>query len=131
MKNLLKKVNENMFRRHKKYWFFLILFFFLNIGCLTSNVQATYVALNEKIERMCEFFDIFLTKLTLAGYAPSTVLLTLINYFVFDFGADSFYLPTPMLYVFVYWESSLCIRSILFWVPSNTVEFPLGSWRNH
>lgn len=58
-----------------------------------------YIALNAKIERLFDFIDIFLAKLTVAAFPLFAVLLTLVNYFVLDFGTESYYLPTPMLYV--------------------------------
>lgn len=48
---------------------------------------------------MSEFLDFFLSKVAIAGFLPSALLLTLANYFVFDLGAESFYLPAPMLCV--------------------------------
>lgn len=58
-----------------------------------------YIALNLKIEQMSEFLDFFLSKVAIAGFLPPALLLTLVNYFVFDLGAESFYLPAPMLCV--------------------------------
>lgn len=58
-----------------------------------------YTALNAKIELLFKIVDILLTKLTVAGCPVFAVLLTLVYYFVLDFGAESYYLPIPMLYV--------------------------------
>lgn len=58
-----------------------------------------YTATNIQIQQMSQFFDLLLGKLAIAAFAPSVVFLTLVNYFVFDFGADSYYLPAPILYV--------------------------------
>lgn len=58
-----------------------------------------YVTLNTKIEQMSRVFGFLLSKLVIAGIAPPTLILTLVNLFVYDLGAESYYLPVPMLYV--------------------------------
>lgn len=73
--------------------------FFLNFSLGCQHARAMYIALNRKIDRMYEILVIVVAKIPIAAYAPFAVVLALINYFVFDLGAESYYLPAPMLYV--------------------------------
>lgn len=72
----------------------------MNSGCHKPDTRAIFITLNTKIEQISKLFEFLLRKLVIAGFAPSAALLTLVNFVVYDFGAESYYLPTPMLYVF-------------------------------
>lgn len=101
MKKLLKKVSEMCFpdvKRQKRR--FLHFFFIFALGCRKLDARAMYIALNRKIERMYEILVIVVAKITIAAYTPFAVFLALVNYFVFDLGAESYYLPAPMLLPF-------------------------------
>lgn len=102
MKKSLKKVSENVFSGRQKIEvkIFLHIFFYSVPGCQRPDARAMYIALNRKIERLYELLVIVVAKRTIAAYAPLAVFLALINYFVFDLGAESYYLPAPMLLPF-------------------------------
>lgn len=61
--------------------------------------SAIYTELNAKIELMSKWSYIILVKVCLVGIFLPLLLLTIVNYFVFQLGEESFYLPFPMLWV--------------------------------
>lgn len=54
-----------------------------------------YNELNEKIERICRLIYITLTECTIPGLMVPCFLITAVNYFVYDLGDESFYVPCP------------------------------------
>ena len=67
-------------------------------GSSDSISKAIYDELSEKIERMSQMF-IDLVKLTIPGLLIPAIFITLANYFVYDSGDDSFFLPFRAMYV--------------------------------
>lgn len=57
-----------------------------------------YLELNEKIERMSKFVYTIFVEASVAGLLIPTMLITLVNYFVYDLKDDSYALPTPVVY---------------------------------
>lgn len=76
-------------------------FFFhkFELGSHNSDARAIYTTLNMNIEKVSKFVGFLFTKCGIAGFLPLSVLLTLVNYFAYDFGAESYYLASPMWYV--------------------------------
>lgn len=86
---------------------FLNFIFEFKIGCHDPDARADYTALNLNIEKVSKFLDFFLIKVAIAGYAPSSLFLTLVNYFVLDLDTESYHLITPMWYV---WDNNNAIE---------------------
>lgn len=63
------------------------------------NVKNMYVQLIEKIERMSRLVDFFTVKFTSPGIVIPAFFVTLINFFVYDYGDDSYFLPFRVMYV--------------------------------
>lgn len=94
-------------------------------------LKAKYRDLNAKVERMSRFFHFILTKLTVAGFMTSSVIITFRDYYINDLGNEAFYLAIPAQYVWInlikiqYHFNTLftLIHSQSFPINSNT---PLG-----
>lgn len=71
------------------------------IGSLNTESDAVrkYSELNEKIEQMTYLLYILVVKASLIMTFPSALLVTAINYFIYDLGAESYFLPVPLMYV--------------------------------
>lgn len=65
-----------------------------------AGVQAKdiYGKLNVKIEKMCDFIYFVLVDISLVGFLLPALLLTGLNYFVYDLAEESYILPTPTTY---------------------------------
>lgn len=71
-----------------------------NLGQLDSTSQnVDYNELNATIETVCRVIYITLTQLTIPGIFLPFFLITVVNYFVYDLGDKSYYVPCSMLYV--------------------------------
>lgn len=57
-----------------------------------------YKKLNEKIEKFCKRTYIALIQLTTAGSVLPSVLLSTVNYLIYDLKEESFQLPTNNMY---------------------------------
>lgn len=55
--------------------------------------------LNEKIERMSKLVYSIFVEASLVGLVIPPLLITLVNYFVYDLSEESYFLPTPVMYV--------------------------------
>lgn len=64
---------------------------------LAGPVQSKYKEINVKIERISKFFHFLLTKFTVAVIIFPCAIITIVNYFYFDLGNDSFYLPYSLM----------------------------------
>lgn len=53
----------------------------------------------EKIERISKLFYLIFVKFTLAAVVMPAVVITLINYFIYDLKGDSYYVSIPFTYV--------------------------------
>lgn len=73
-------------------------FYALEIGSQNADARAIYTTLIMNIEKMSKIFGFFLTRCSVIGFVPLSVLRTLVNYFVYDFGTESYFLATPMWY---------------------------------
>ena len=70
------------------------------LGCGNSEIsKRTFIKLNENIEKMSKWLHFIVGKLSIAGLLLPTLLITIVKYFILDFGDESFFLPTPILYV--------------------------------
>lgn len=64
--------------------------------------MAVYHKLNAKIEKVSEIYYFIVMKLAVPGALLSALILTTASYFSFHLGNESYYLPYPLLYVFVF-----------------------------
>lgn len=70
------------------------------IGLEHSPVSSEiYTELNEQIEFVSKILP-YLVKSVVAALALFPLILTIVNYFVYDLGEDSYYLPCPIMYVY-------------------------------
>lgn len=58
-----------------------------------------YLELNEKIERMSKVVYSIFVEASVVGLLLPPLLITLVNYFIYDLKSESFALPTPVMYV--------------------------------
>lgn len=58
-----------------------------------------YMELTEKIERMSKLVYTIFVEASLAGLITPPMLITLVNYFIYDLNDESYHLPTPVMYV--------------------------------
>lgn len=64
--------------------------------------MATYCKLNAEIERVSEMYYFFAMKLSLPVAILPATILTIVNYFAFNMGDESYFLPYQIVYV---WSS--------------------------
>lgn len=108
MKNLLKKVckNTRFFSFVSKNFSVIEWkkndFFFSKIGLMTNSVSIStdYNRLSVKIEQMSKFIRYTLVDLTFTAMVLPPIILTSINYFIYDLNDESYFLPFPVTYVF-------------------------------
>lgn len=62
-------------------------------------LQIKCIKLNGKIERMSQLIHFMLAKLTFVGCVLPDLILTTINYFIYNLNDESFHLSIPMMYV--------------------------------
>lgn len=74
---------------------------------MESNVIQKYSGLIGVIERVSELVHFAAHKLTLLEVFLFALILSAINYFIYDKGDQSYFLPVPLMYV---WHD--CIRSV-------------------
>lgn len=60
-------------------------------------LRTTFDELNKKIEYTSELIHFALLKFTIAGIEMPTLLVTIINYFVYDLKDDSYLLPFAIM----------------------------------
>lgn len=121
-KILLKKVrvsNNLIFEFYQKIKFKLI-----EIGMKRPASMAIYTDFNEKIERISKltYFAVVFTSLGACGLGA--ILLSYINYYIFDLKADSFLVPLPLMWacpIFHIKYSSLKSIFILFTTGCHTI----------
>lgn len=61
--------------------------------------RTMYMELTEKIERMSKLVYSIFVEASLVGLVIPPLLITLVNYFVYDLSEESYFLPTPVMYV--------------------------------
>lgn len=64
----------------------------------TSNATM-YAELSEKIELITKFMYFAVVKLTPIGVMVPALIITIVNYSVYDLGNESFFLPILVMYV--------------------------------
>ena len=75
-------------------------FFRLTSGSQSSpKLQTFYMDLVAKIERMTQLVHFALVELTFPGVLIPALLITVINFFIYDLGDKSFFLPFFVMYV--------------------------------
>lgn len=85
------------------YWIDDIIFcyFYQFLFCVKfgkgSHGKIAYYELIVKIERMCEIIHIIVAKVSTLGVIQPYVIITIVNYFIFDLKNESFHLPIPVV----------------------------------
>ena len=75
---------------------------FVQIGskiCATST--SIYIELNEKIEFICKLLHVVSVHLTVNGVMVPQLLITVINYFIYDLKDESYFLSFPVMLGYV------------------------------
>lgn len=62
------------------------------------NKQKKYKKLSANIESVNKLMHFCMVRLTLLGVVQPAFFVTVVNYFYFDLGRDSFYLPFPVMW---------------------------------
>ena len=62
--------------------------------------KAKYSEMSAKIERISQFYYFFLVKFSIPCTLFPSLVITIINYYVYDLGDEAFFLPSPIVYVF-------------------------------
>lgn len=89
---------------------FQLKYIFFAIGSLDSTSNATmYAELNGKIEQMTELMYFAVVKLTPVGVMMPALIITIVNYYLYDLDDESFFLPLLVMYV-----SNVFILKFLF-----------------
>lgn len=70
---------------------------FLEIN--NAALRAVATEIDENIELISNVIHFVTTKLTIAGLLLPPLVLTAINYFIYDFGDESYVLPYPVMCV--------------------------------
>lgn len=79
---------------HIQFWItFAVISFMTGV-----HAKSIYSELNLKIEKMCDFIYFALVDVSLVGFLLPALLITLINYYVYDLNEESYLLPSPTMY---------------------------------
>lgn len=105
----------NFHRYCIKIWSNLFFFKFKihHPGLSNPMSKTIYDKYNAKIERMSKLFYLVFVTLTTPGIVLPPLLITLVNYYVYGLGDESFYLPFREVYVWK-WFCELKSFSLLF-----------------
>lgn len=57
------------------------------------NLSVRYTELNRSLEQICEWSYFYIKNATIYGIAMLTLMVTAVNYFVYDLKDDSYFLP--------------------------------------
>lgn len=83
--------------RNKSHQMKIVLLF---TGVQNSTTRRTeYKKLIKTIEYICELFFLALMKISIPAIMTSALIVTLINFIIFDLGDDAYYLPFPTMFV--------------------------------
>lgn len=88
-------------------------FFIFRIELNDPATAATFIELQEKIERLCKLTIFSFIKVTAPMFSIPTLLATISNYFMLNMGEESFLLPSPISYV-VFSSNRCCINHFKF-----------------
>lgn len=69
-----------------------------------------YIKLNERIERIFKLLHFLFVEMSIVGVVLPAALITIVNYFVYNLGDESWFLPCPAMYVYV----TLTVKLICF-----------------
>lgn len=71
----------------------------ISLGRQMPILQSLYSRFNKNIEKFSQILDWIIFKMGIPVGALPPIFSTMVNYFIFDMGNNSFILPCPMLYV--------------------------------
>lgn len=101
VKHLSKAVSNEILHIHLfrvSLWYRMMLWYFPSARNAFKH-HVMYVELNEKIERMSKHVYSIFVEASLVGLVMPPLLITLVNYFIYDLSEESYFLPTPVMYV--------------------------------
>lgn len=81
------------------FWVIFLLVRHFNIESHNPILKDKYGKINARIDRMSKICCIILVEFSMPAIVIPSTLLTLVNYFVFNLGDDSYMLTMPVLYV--------------------------------
>lgn len=55
--------------------------------------ESHYIELNAKIERISRIIDFLMMKLMFPAFIVPAVIITLVNYFIYDLKGESYFIP--------------------------------------
>lgn len=67
------------------------------VGSQNPIQKIEYSRLNLRIERISGIFHFLMIRLTTAGVVLPSLIIAVVNYFIFDLAEDLFYLPCPLM----------------------------------
>lgn len=79
-------------------WFSLIQIPFVQIGSDNSVSLDLYIKLNDEIEKTTEWMYFILVEISIPIPCMTAFIQSMVKYYVFDLGAESFYLLCPIWY---------------------------------
>lgn len=110
LRHLFRKVSLFIVNLENLNLSFQLVIHFIAIGSLDSTSNATmYAELNGKIEQMTELMYFAVVKLTPVGVMMPALIITIVNYYLYDLDDESFFLPLLVMYV-----SNVFILKFLF-----------------
>lgn len=74
---------------------------------------ANYCGLNDQIERWSNDLYFVVVKLTMTGIIVPIVFVSAINYFLYQLGDESYFLPFPIVYVLISHSSSVVFANMV------------------
>lgn len=71
--------------------------FSIHLGSNDPQSQAKYHAMNKKIEKMSKLVELLLLKINIPAVMLPVAAISLINYYIYNLGEESFSLPCPLM----------------------------------
>ena len=62
------------------------------------KLKTLYIESNEKVEKFYESYQFAIVKLTYASLLLPPMLITTVNYFIYDLKDESYFLGIPVMY---------------------------------
>lgn len=110
---------------HKHFWISFVVILFVT----GPHAKSTYNDLIVKIEKMCDFMYFVLVDVSLVGFLLPALLITLINYYVYDLNEESYILPAPTMYTrLTTWNHLLNEMIVTFLQSFHKVSIPYPFW---
>lgn len=72
---------------------------FAFVGWHNLESRRMYIELNDKIERIFKLLHFLFVEMSIIGVVLPAAVITIINFYVYNLGDESFFLPCPAMYV--------------------------------